>query len=256
MFSHADRKYSYYGTKWIELKDKPVGRDFMYGRELVIIGRNGDVKFSHRSKCLLLPQALFEHANYDPVRLSQMQSCYPYTWHRDIKEHHPLEVTFKELDPERHSITTKGKTPVKSIPTYIFTNPEDYKEFQGHVRDKDLKHWFEVRRIACASSNRNGEATDQHLKIWRDRFTQVYSISFYASTIAKPRHLEFPISMLDRKISASEDWEVRLNFNTVTTKPEFKMSSSSRSPTERTDSYGKHDQLILMQSKLTQCFRP
>ena len=86
--------------------------------------------------------------------------------------------------------------------------------------------------------SKNGEATDQHLKIWRDPVSQECSISFYASAISKPRHVEYPINMFNSHISVNDDVELCLSFVGA---EELKRTPSlsmvfSRSPTEKTTS--------------------
>lgn len=40
----------YFGTKKVELKRKPIGRDCDGGREILILDENGNQRFRHRSK--------------------------------------------------------------------------------------------------------------------------------------------------------------------------------------------------------------
>jgi hypothetical protein len=185
----------------IELKRKPTGRDVTGGRELAIIDE-GNPRLNHRIK--LLPN----------------QDFYPYTWHSRWKKH--LEVTFKGGTPDSHSLMIKGCLVSSEIPCYAFTKDMDYREFQGEVRGKNLVDLFEFRQIKTASSSRNGEATDQHLKIWRDRSTRNHSISFYASAAEKPRDLEFPLRILKQEPS-TDGLEIVLDF-TLAVEPKRRFS--------------------------------
>ncbi len=149
-----------------------------------------------------------------------------------------MEVTFIKGNPppENHSVIFKGQPAPPGIPYYVFSNPKDFKEFQSEVRGKDLIDSFDVRQIRAGSSDRKGEATDQHLKIWRDRLTQEYSISYYASAIDIPTHVEFPFSMFNQEMCPKEGLETGLDFRLAAESKRKFSKAFSRSPTERTDS--------------------
>jgi hypothetical protein len=202
----------------IELKRKPVGRDFIGGRELMIIDEAGNPRFTHR------------------IKLPRSQPCYPFTWHRKLTSHDPLEVTFKGPAPDQHSIVFKTQAYGSGTPRYVFSTQSDYIGFQSQIRGKDLVcPPFNFRQIRAGTSTKHGEATDQHLKIWRDRVNQDYSISFYASAVEKPRHLEFPISMFcqELKSGAGASEVVELNFTMAAASKRKFSRAFSRSPTER-----------------------
>ena len=118
---------------------------------------------------------------------------HPYTKHRSLDR--PREVSFLE----HHSIM-RGNTTYTGDPTYKFFTDLDCKIFQDSIRGKDLVHTFEVDKIALDSSNRLGEATDQHLKIWRDFDGGQFSITFFANNPSdgqRARHREFPLARLE-----------------------------------------------------------
>jgi hypothetical protein len=127
---------------------------------------------------------------------------------------------------------------ISAMPKYIFSKVEDFEDFQSELRGKHLEATFEARQIMHASSSRNGEATDQHLKIWKNHSTHEFSISFYASAIPKPRHVEFPLAMFEQQTSSSGDFEVSINFvrHEEPKKARNFSKTFSRSPTERTTS--------------------
>jgi hypothetical protein len=139
--------------------------------------------------------------------------CYPYTWHSKWEKHERLEVTFKGLPPDWHTVKFKGQTLGPGTPIYIFETKEDYEDFQGEVRGMELIDYFEFREIKPASSSSIGEATNQNLKIWREPASQEYSLSYYANAADKPRDLEFPFTMLNLEKSTNEDSVVELCFN-------------------------------------------
>lgn len=173
------------------------------------------------------------------VKSSRKEPCFPYTWHRRWQnDHHGLEIGFKGTAPEAHSISFKGAPAISAIPKYIFTEPKDFEDFQSELRGKQLEATFEVRKITCASSSKNGEATDQHLKIWRDHSSQEFSISFYASAIPKPRHMEFPLAMFDQQTVVKGDDEICINFigHGEPKRARTFSKAFSRSPTERSTS--------------------
>jgi hypothetical protein len=167
------------------------------------------------------------------------QSCFPYTWHRRWQENHDhdaLEVGFKGTTADAHSISFKGGPAISAIPKYIFNEPKDFRDFQSELRGKRLEDTFEVRQIMSASSSRNGEATDQHVKIWKDYVTKECSVSFYASAIPDPRHREFPLAMFEQELNKRGDVQLCLNF-ALGAEPKRARTFSkafSRSPTETT----------------------
>jgi hypothetical protein len=126
---------------------------------------------------------------------------------------------------------------INAIPKYIFTKRQDFEDFQSELRGKHLEDTFEIRQILSALSSRNGEATDQHLKIWRDHVTQECSVSFYASAVPKPRHMEFNLALFEQRLGQIGDMEVCINFIGAESKRARTFSTAfSRSPTERTAS--------------------
>jgi len=130
------------------------------------------------------------------VKLRHRQSCYPYTWHSTWNR--KLEVTFKGPSSESHNVKFYKRTASPGIPRYVFIKYDDYVEFQSQVRGEVLIGYFDFKRIGTASSKR--EATDQHLKIWKNPITQDHSISFYASAAKEPSDLEFSISMFKQDV--------------------------------------------------------
>ena len=172
------------------------------------------------------------------VKISRNQYCFPYTWHRRWQnDHNALEVGFKNTSPELHSVSFKGMQPINAIPKYIFTERQDFEDFQSELRGKRLEDTFEIRQILSASSSKNGEATDQHLKIWRDHVTQECSVSFYTSAAPKPRHVEFQLAMFEQHLGQKGDVEICMNFMGAEPKRARTFSKAfSRSPTERTTS--------------------
>jgi hypothetical protein len=141
-------------------------------------------------------------------------------------------VTFKGTAPDSHSLMVRGRPAGSEIPCYIFTKEIDYREFQGEVRGKDLVDLFEFRQIKAALSSKNGEATDQHLKIWRDRSTQDYSMSFYASATKEARDLEFPLHVFKQELG-SDGLQVVLDFLATADSKHRLSRAFSRSPTDR-----------------------
>jgi hypothetical protein len=159
------------------------------------------------------------------VKLSSKQQCYPYTW--NSRSHPPLEVTFKGMAEGNHTVAFKGK-PIdlqSAIPRYIFSNLSDFIAFQSAVRGKDFIDSFPITKISSDSSSKYGDATDQHLKIWRDRETREFSVSFYASVLKRPRDLEFPFRAIRKEIERGKrSHEVILRFETSARDTQSNMS--------------------------------
>jgi hypothetical protein len=59
------------------------------------------------------------------------------------------------------------------------------------VREKDLLHTFCVNKIISGDGD---EASYQHLKLWKDHKSRLYTLSFYKNNTDKKRHLEFDLS--------------------------------------------------------------
>lgn len=119
-------------------------------------------------------------------------------------------MTFKGPSSESHNVKFYERTASPGVPSYVFTKHEDYMEFQSQVRGEELIDYFDFNRIGTASSKK--EATDQHLKIWKNPITQDHSISFYASVAEKPSDLEFPISMFKQDIKSKDGILLNLDF--------------------------------------------
>ncbi len=128
-------------------------------------------------------------------------------------------------------------SPTHDIPKYLFMRPDDFKDFQGEVHGKHLHDSFNVRQITSDSSSKNRKATDQHLKIWKDRASQGCTISFYASAVPKVRDIEFPLTIFDQELVREGGAFVRLNFIGVESKLGRSVSKIfGRSSTERSSS--------------------
>jgi hypothetical protein len=112
----------------------------------------------------------------------------------------------------------------------VFTKHEDYMEFQSQVRGKELIGYYNFNKIGTSSQT---EATDQHLKIWKNRITQDHSISFYASLAKSAIDQEFPISMLKHDVKSEDDMTVRLDFVIVEESKGRLFKKHSRSSTGR-----------------------
>jgi hypothetical protein len=143
-------------------------------------------------------------------------------------------VTFKGPSSESHNVKFYGRPAGPGIPSYVFTKHEDYMEFQSQVRGEELIDYFDFTQIGTASSKR--EATDQHLKIWKNRITQDHSISFYASAAEKPSDLEFPISMFKQDVKSKDGILVDLNFLIVEESKNQLFKKPSRSYTGKSGS--------------------
>lgn len=207
---------------------------------MVIVDEFSKPRFRHRSKSLY--DCCRSCLRLHTVKVPRTQSCFPYTWHRRWQNSDgsgPLVIDFKDTTPDAHSISFKGATPIYAVPKYYFTRRKDFEDFQSELRGKRLVGTFEVRKIDSAVSAKYGEATDQHLKIWKDYATKECSISFYASAISKPRDREFPLAMLEQEVGLNKKVKEELRLNFIRGTPETRRSRTvsrafSRSPSEAT----------------------
>lgn len=125
-------------------------------------------------------------------------------------------MTFKGIPDSNHSMHFKGK-PVdlaSAIPRYVFSNIADFTDFQSAVRNKFFLGAFAINKISSETSGKFGDATDQHLKIWRDKETGQCSISFYGSSLKRARDLEFPFKYIKKepeKTKRSEELILRFD---------------------------------------------
>ncbi|OBT88392.1 hypothetical protein VE02_02296 [Pseudogymnoascus sp. 03VT05] len=181
----------FFGTKKIPIRRKPAGRPstspISPGRELVIINEENKERIKHR------------------IKLGSTQRCYPYTWNGG-KSHSALEVTFTQGN---HSFFFKGKQEElgSTIPRYVFSNLADFTDFQSAVRNKFFLGAFAIDKISSETSRRNGDATYQHLKIWRDKETRQCSLSFYGNSLEKARDLEFPFKYIKKEPETKRNGE-------------------------------------------------
>lgn len=183
------------------------------GREFVIINEKNEERIKHKSNNI---QSLtFQSTNLSSVvKLGPTQRCYPYTWSRG--NHPALEVTFKGIPEGNHSLHFKGKPQdlESNIPRYVFSNLTDFTDFQSAVRNKHFLGAFAINKISSETSGKYGDATDQHLKIWRDKETRQCSLSFYGSSLKRARDLEFPFKYIKRepeKTKRSEELILRFD---------------------------------------------
>lgn len=100
---------------------------------------------------------------------------------------------------------------MSAIPTYIFTERQDFEDFQSEVRGKLLKASFEVRKIDSASSGISGLARDEDLKFWEDN-ENGHFISFYTNRERKSQHVELPLSGFDKEVRLRFNLNVRIYF--------------------------------------------
>ena len=84
-------------------------------------------------------------------------------------------------------------------PHYKFFSEEDCKLFQDSIRSKDLVLVYDVDKISFKTSDSLGDATDQHLKIWREFDGGQFALSFFANNPSDPkgrRHREFRLACM------------------------------------------------------------
>jgi hypothetical protein len=121
---------------------------------------------------------------------------YPYTFHKALK---PLrfesEVSIHESQICEVSMIDKEQDLVERkilIPLYNFTTSPDALAFQTTLKEKYLRHTFQMDKI---SSDRGGEALHQPLKLWMDPDDKSYSVTFLQHRQLKPvSHLEFSLA--------------------------------------------------------------
>lgn len=211
----------HFGAKkhdFVTFKRKPSGTEYERGRQMEIKDQAGNSIFRHR------------------IRLPAEDPCYPYTWHSNFQKGSTFKVNFKEAPVKSHKISRNGgeQMHVSLIPIYWFNDIRDYEDFQAQVRGKLLEGRFDVGTVrSAASSKKLPDATDQHLKIWKDCLTKECSLSYYASNSEKPQHLEFPLKMFQSETIVTEKGDLRLNFTTATPPKKRAFSKAfSKSPTE------------------------
>lgn len=149
-------------------------------------------------------------------------------------------MTFKDIPQGNHSLYFKGK-PVdlaSAIPRYVFSNLTDFTDFQSAVRNKFFLGAFAINKISSETSGKYGDATDQHLKIWRDKETRQCSLSFYGSSLKRARDLEFPFKYIKKepeKTKRTEELVLRfdpLPWSQLPIKPPSLRGGHSKAPSE------------------------
>lgn len=240
----------------MELKRKATGNDTENGREMVIVDENGNLRYQHR-RMFACHSGSKSYLTCRAVKAPRTQACFPYTWHRKWQKK-GFVIDFLDAPPGAHSISFKGETAISAVPKYVFTQQKDSEDFQSELRGKRLEGTFEIRKISSAAvSNRYGEATDQHLKIWQDYSSKECTVSFYASAVSEPGHKEFPLVVFDQELGFDKKMkeEMTLNFVLANEKKHSRAYSKdlSRSPTEATtatNTTGESNALMFMDSRL------
>lgn len=161
---------------------------------------------------------------------------HPYTKHASLKS--PLEVSFLR----KHTVIVCGNV-YNDDPVYKFTTLEACDLFQSSIFNKELLHTFEIDRIASKRFNkRGGEATYQHLKLWRNFRDQRHFISFFANNSASPCHMEFPVTWFQMPAEWKDEKPARLEFHQPIQARRPRRSSSNAfrsSSTEKTTAAGR-----------------
>jgi hypothetical protein len=194
-----------------------VVRDLEGGKEIVIIDDDSNLLFSHKSMLSLTPidKMMLLTA---PVEGVSRDLILPYTWHSKFKSHRLYELTFKGLDTQCHSVSFRNSPASLSVPKYVFVDKGDFKNFQEQISGNVLVDTFETHRISSAISpvfqkRIVGDAIDQQLKCWKNPLTQRYTVSYYASNMRPPTHLEFKLGGMHYDASESNDNKHRFSFS-------------------------------------------
>ena len=163
-------------------------------------------KIEHHRTSLILS---YIRGNYNSNVVPPIRDSHPYTKHASLER--PLEVSFLH----NHLIVVPGRSKYRDDPHYTFTTSEDYSDFQSSIRDKKLLRSFEVDKISSRVSSDSGEASDQHLKLWRNFDNQQHSLTFFANNSTRsegPCHREFPVAWFRHLTETGSDGHIRIEF--------------------------------------------
>jgi hypothetical protein len=113
---------------------------------------------------------------------------------------------------------------------YDFVDPDDYRQFQEDLRDRDLLDTFNTEIIKTKGSGPFGDAGNQDLKIWRTKDEeQICTLSFFANH-AKGLHREYPLRWFQPTFKTPADRTVKLEFTQQNKSQQNKPSVYSASP--------------------------
>ncbi|KAL9130767.1 MAG: hypothetical protein Q9217_001115 [Psora testacea] len=113
---------------------------------------------------------------------------------------------------QEHAIIINGLERYNDDPVYKFVQAEDCNMFQSSIRNKNLMCTFEISKIASEVSRDKGEATFQHLKLWKNFSNQDHAITFFAN-LRDLRHMEFPVAWFQALVEMDKEKPIRLEFH-------------------------------------------
>ena len=148
---------------------------------------------------------------------------FPFTLHaqhRRFGDPREMELYLNFREPHRIRYTTAdGLIHDDYIDVnYEFTTIEGSMQFQGDLRGKDLVDWYDVD-VAWSDSHRRtdsygnvrGLGTIQRMKLWRDRYSTLHYLTFYANH--RRRWKEYPIHDFEAEFRQRDDRHRRLQLN-------------------------------------------
>ncbi|UPK96270.1 hypothetical protein LCI18_007205 [Fusarium solani-melongenae] len=150
---------------------------------------------------------------------NEPSDVYPHTLHA---RHHPYHHS-KPVDLERYVIFLEPHR-IRYINNegvcmhdesvnvkYEFTSVESSIQFQGDLRRKDLVDfydmdvvWTNINRRTDSFGNIKGVATTQRLKLWRDRWTCLYSLSIHQNKVDR-QYRDYILGDFQREIRHRDD---------------------------------------------------
>ena len=158
--------------------------------------------------------------NHSPVPSDNANELFPYTLHaqhRQFGDPREMELYLTFLEPQRiRYMTADGLVHDEYIEVkYDFTTIDGSIQLQGDIRRRDLIDWFDVdvvwsdtHRRTDSYGNVRGLAAIQRIKLWRDRYSTLHYLTFYANH--RRRWKEYVLDDFDSQLRQRDDRHRRI----------------------------------------------
>ncbi|KAK4456967.1 hypothetical protein QBC42DRAFT_47512 [Cladorrhinum samala] len=168
---------------------------------------------------------------------------YPHTLHaqhRRFGDPRELELHLSFLEPHRVRYVTRDGVVCDDYVEiqYELTTIEASIQLQSDIRTRDLIDWFDVdvvwsdqQRRTDSYGNVRGLGTIQRMKLWRDRYSSLHYITFYANH--RRRYKEYMVDDFEREFRQRDDRHRRLQLSTRSNTRRDSTSGSSGHSRER-----------------------
>ena len=163
---------------------------------------------------------------------------YPY---RNVELHEEQSVTFDPMDMEgcRAKCSLADHPPhQKTIPRYLFSDQNDYEEFQSLMRGTRFVCDFATTKINCGGSGAQS-SPNQCVKLWANAMLTI-PVTMHHNRAWKLVHAEISARWLIWKTSGSKDVKAEFRKNRRRSSADVSPPISRRSSFALTDVWNRH----------------